>query len=199
MHPNPLFRSDDKDMMRALVEETAFGSVFLTAPDGPRAAHTPLLWGDGDKLRFHLSRANALTAHLDGATALVTVHGPNGYVSPRWYDERDTVPTWDYVAIELEGTVSMLSEDELDAFLYDMIEEHESRLGGDRWHSSETSEPMWENLLRGIRGFEMEVETWRPTFKLSQRKTPREQARIADGQKRAGNTALARMVEDFIA
>ncbi|MBX7539933.1 FMN-binding negative transcriptional regulator [Qipengyuania sphaerica] len=199
MHPNPLFRSEDKDLMRALVEEIGFGMVFLTTPDGPRVAHTPLLWGDYGKLRFHLARGNALTKHLDGATALVTLNGPDAYVSPRWYENRDTVPTWDYVALEMEGRVVQLDEVALDAFLYDLIDKHENRLAGEGWDASEASESMWKRLLAGIRGFELEVTAWRPTLKLSQKKTAEERARIALGLEQSGSAALAHLMRELAA
>ena len=132
MHPNPLFRSDDRAMMLDLVNQITVGMVFLTTPDGPRVAHTPLIADDTGTVRFHLSRGNALTPHLDGATALITANGPHGYVSPRWYDDRNTVPTWDYVALELEGPVRMLSTEELDGFLYQLVDRQETALGGDQ-------------------------------------------------------------------
>ena len=123
--------------------------VFLTTPDGPRVAHTPLMsTGDG-AVQFHLARGNALTRHLDGATALVTVNGPDAYVSPRWYDNRDTVPTWDYVALEMEGRVRRMAPEGLEAFLHAIIEKHEARIGGEPWQATESSETTWSKLFRG--------------------------------------------------
>lgn len=196
MHPNPLFRQEDHDACRKLVNDIAFGMVFLATPDGPRVAHSPLLWSGGDRLRFHLSRGNALTHHLAGATALVTVNGPDGYISPRWYSDRKTVPTWDYVALELEGRVSALTEPELDAFLYDLIDLHETRLGGSPWRASEAGEALWKQQLTGIRGFELQVETWRPTFKLSQKRTVEERKMIAQGLADADRPALAHAMRE---
>lgn len=194
MHPNPLFRSDDRALLEALIDEIGFGMVFLTTPDGPRVAHTPLLsTGDG-AVQFHLARGNALTRHLDGAAALVTVNGPDGYISPRWYANRDTVPTWDYVALELEGRVRRMAEEGLEGFLYRLIEKHEGRLGGERWSAEEASRDMWARLLRGISGFEMEVLAWRPTLKLSQKKSAEERAAIAAGLEIAGSPALAQLM-----
>ena len=43
MHPNPLFRSDDRALLEALIDEIGFAMVFMTTPDGPRVAHTPLV------------------------------------------------------------------------------------------------------------------------------------------------------------
>ena len=191
MHPNPLFRSEDRQLLETLIEEIGFGMVFLTTPDGPRVAHTPLLSTGTGQVRFHLARGNALTRHLAGATALVTVNGADGYVSPRWYDKRETVPTWDYVALEMEGPIRLLTDEELEQFLHAAIARHEARIEGEPWHASEASEATWGKLFGGIVGFELDVQAWRPTLKLSQKKTAAERARIAAGQAAAGRPAIA--------
>ncbi|MGQ7830974.1 FMN-binding negative transcriptional regulator [Altererythrobacter sp. Z27] len=194
MHPNPLFRSEDRALLEALIDEIGFGMVFLTTPDGPRVAHTPLLsTGDG-AVQFHLARGNAITRHLDGSNALVVVNGPDAYVSPRWYADRATVPTWDYVALELEGRVRRMDDDGLEAFLYSVIERFEGRLGGEQWSADETPENIWSGLFRGIVGFEMEILAWRPTLKMSQKKSPEERERIAAGLAENGSPALAHLM-----
>lgn len=194
MHPNPLFRSEDREFLDALIGEIGFGKVFLTTPDGPRVAHTPFVLKEGGRLRFHLARSNSLTAHLDGARVLALVDGPHGYVSPRWYENRATVPTWDYVALELEGPVRKLADKELEALLHELIEKHETDLGGDTWEASETPEDIWAALFKAIAGFELQIETTRPTIKLSQKKSAAELARIAEAHAANGNEALADMM-----
>lgn len=194
MHPNPLYRHDDRALLETLLDEIGFGMVFMTTPDGPRVAHTPLLsTGDG-AVQFHLARANALSKWLDGATALVTINGPDGYVSPRWYAERGTVPTWDYVSLELEGRVRRMDQDGLNALLYTLIDKQESRLGGEQWSGEETPPDVWRKLLSAIVGFELEIQAWRPTLKLSQNKPAEDRARIAEGLEAAGSPALAQLI-----
>ena len=199
MHPNPLFRGDDAAADAALVGQIGFGMVFAATPDGPRVAHTPLLMTQDGAVQFHLARANALVRHLDGATALIVVNGPDAYVSPRWYDDRNTVPTWDYVALELEGPVRRMDDAGLEAFLHAAIAKHETRLGGEPWRAEESSEKMWAGLFRGIVGFELTVAARRPTYKLSQNKPPETRARIADGLDEAGSGALAAWVRSVAA
>ncbi|MBB3033478.1 FMN-binding negative transcriptional regulator [Alteriqipengyuania lutimaris] len=194
MHPNPQFRSQDRQLFETLIDQIGFGMVFLTTPDGPRVAHTPLLsTGDG-AVQFHLARNNALSPHLAGATALVTVNGPDAYVSPRWYADRDTVPTWDYVALEMEGRVRQMDAEGLEAFLHAVIAKHEGRIGGEEWSAGEASEVTWTRLFRGIVGFELEVEAWRPTLKLSQKKSAPERETIAAGQDAQGKGAIATLM-----
>jgi transcriptional regulator len=199
MHPNPIFRTDDRKLMESLIAEIGFGMVFAETPGGPRVAHTPLIsTGDG-AVQFHLARGNALTRHLDGATALIVVNGPDAYVSPRWYDNRDTVPTWDYIALEMEGRVRTMADEGLEAFLHAAILKHEARLEGAPWRAEESSEKTWSGLLRGITGFELEVLAWRPTLKLSQKKTAEERGRIADGLEAGGHGALAHLIRSLAA
>ena len=191
MHPNPLFRSDDRELQEALIDRIGFGMVVCATPDGLRAAHTPVMTAGRGTVQFHLARGNALTPHLDGATALLTINGPDGYVSPRWYDDRDTVPTWDYVALEIDGRVRKSDEHAVETMLHAIIERHESRVEGERWYAKESSEKTWNMLRKGIVGFELEIEAMRPTFKLSQKRSSQERERIALGLELSGRSDLA--------
>ena len=183
--------------MEALIDRIGFGMVFLTTPDGPRVAHTPLLSTRDGAVQFHLARSNALTAHLESSTALVVVNGPGAYVSPRWYDDRATVPTWDYVALELEGRVRRMDEDGLEGLLHTLIERSESRIPGAPFTARETPADVWANLLKGIAGFEMEVAEWRPTIKLSQGKAAHERERIAEAMAGLGQSDLAPLYREL--
>ncbi|MGI9376859.1 FMN-binding negative transcriptional regulator [Altererythrobacter sp. FM1] len=194
MHPNALFRSEDRALFETLIDEIGFGMVFTTTPDGPRVAHTPLLsTGDG-AVQFHIARGNALTRYLDGGTVLVTINGPDAYVSPRWYADRGTVPTWNYVSLELEGRVRRMGSEGLEGLLHALILRHEGRAGGEQWKAEETPPDMWRKLLGAIVGFELEVLAWRPTFKLSQNKSAAERAAIASGLEQHGSPALAHLM-----
>jgi transcriptional regulator len=198
MHPNPLFRSEDRALLEALIDEVGFGMVFAQTPHGPRVAHVPLVsTGDG-ALHFHLSRGNALAGHLAGTVALAVINGPDAYVSPRWYEDRGQVPTWNYVALELEGPVRQMDEDGLHGLLDTLGERQEARIaGGEAWRPGEVPRPVWDKLARGIVGFEMEVRAWRPTFKLSQNKPALDRARIADALETQGSPAIAALMRRF--
>ena len=195
MHPNSAFRAEDRAVHEALLDEIGFGMVFAQIPDGPRVAHTPLILSGDGQVRFHLARGNALAKHLDGATALLLVNGPDGYVSPRWYIDPDQVPTWNYVALEFEGPVRRIAESELPALLEALSARHEARVSeGVAWTMDKLSQPMLRRLLAGIVGFELEIEAWRPTYKLSQNKSPEERSRVVAGLETAGQPKLAALM-----
>jgi transcriptional regulator len=194
MHPNPLFRNDDRALHEALIEEVGFGMVFAQTSDGPRVAHTPIVsTGDG-AVQFHLARGNALTRYLVGQEALVLVNGPDAYVTPRWYADANTVPTWDYVALELQGPVRKMAEEGLLGHLDALAERHEKRIPGEPWTRERVDPAKVASLRQGIVGFEMEVRAWRPTFKLSQNKSPEDRAVIAEALEAHGSPALAALM-----
>jgi len=199
MHPNPAFRHDDRALLEALIDEIGFGMVFAQTPDGPRVAHTPLLnTGDG-AVQFHLARGNALTRHIDGTTALIVINGPDGYVSPRWYAAADQVPTWNYIALELEGRVRRMDQDGLQACLEALSARQEALVtGGEPWTMDKVSDDVRRRLMSAITGFELEVQAWRPTFKLSQNKDEAERERVIAGLEAQGSLAIAQLMRSLV-
>ena len=198
MHPNAAFRLDDRNLHEMLVEQIGFGMVFAETPDGPRVAHTPIhSTGDG-AMQFHLANGNALTRHLPGATALIVVNGPDAYVSPRWYEEEGQVPTWNYVAIEMEGRVRKMEAEGLADLLGAIGARNEGRLAGSNpWRPEQVPPDRWQKLFRGITGFEMEVKAWRPTFKLSQNKSDEDRERVADALENEGSPGIAQLMRNL--
>jgi transcriptional regulator len=193
MHPNAVFRWEDRVAMRQLVEGIGFGSLFAATPDGPRVAQVPIVWDGDDRLLFHLARGNALTRHLDGATALFSVLGPDGYVSPDWYGlDHNQVPTWNYLAVELEGRVEQLDRGGLIAQLDALATVQEARLAPKpAWTRAKMDDHAFVALLRGITGFAMTVQAWHGTAKLGQNKPEAARIAAADALAAAGRPAIA--------
>lgn len=197
MHPNAAFRHEDRALLESLIDEIGFGMVFAATPDGPRVAHVPVL-RSGDTLQFHLARGNALTKHIDGRTGLFVLNGPDSYVSPRYYEDPAQVPTWNYLALELEGPVRRIEADALRAQLQALTARQEARIeAGKPWTMDKMPEEKLQSLLGAITGFELEVQAWRPTFKLSQNKPLGEGQRAADGLEAEGSTAIAELMRAF--
>ena len=198
MHPNPTFRWDDRDAMRAFAAEVGFGMLFLTTPDGPRVAHVPFIFLDDDRIGFHIARGNALAKHLEGADGLFVVNGPDGYISPDWYGIVDQVPTWNYVALELQGPVAKMDEAALIAQADALSENREARLAPKpMWTRDKMADGLFDKMLRGISGFEMTISAWRSTVKLGQNKSPEVRAAAADGAEAAGNRAIAHLMRNL--
>ncbi len=190
MHPAAAFRWTDAAAMLAFVGEAGFARLFLTTPAGPRVAHAPAIVVGG-ALRFHLANANALTPHLDGATALLLAEGPNAYLSANWYaDVRGAVPSWNYVAVECEGPVARLDHDALVDLLDRAAATLEPRVG-ENWTRAKMDARRFDALTRAITAFELTPAVWRGTAKLSQNQPAAEAERLIAGMARTGATAMA--------
>ena len=195
MHPNAAFRHEDRDAVRAFAAKIGFGMLFLTTPDGPRVAHVPFVFLGDDRITFHLARGNAITKHLDGAEALFVINGPDGYISPDWYGIDDQVPTWNYIAFELQGRSRKMDEAALIAQVDALSQNQETRLAPKPvWTRDKMAHGYFDKLLRGITGFEMTITAWRSTVKLGQNKSAEVRAAAADGAEAAGNRAIAHLM-----
>jgi transcriptional regulator len=193
VHPAPAFAWDDRDAVLAFVGQVSFAHLFAMTPAGPRVAHVPVLVA-GDRLRFHLANGNALTPHLHGAIALASVAGPNAYVSPDWYAAANQVPTWNYLAAEIEGSVTRLGNDALVALLDASAAEHEPRVG-QRWTRAKMDPARFAAMCRAITGFELAATTVRATAKLGQNKTDADFAGVVAGLRGAGHGAFADVMQ----
>jgi transcriptional regulator len=205
MHPHPLFRAkgneaEQRALMEALVREIGFGMVFAQTPDGPRVGQVSLFSTGDSAMQFHLARRNGLAQHLDGLDALIVVNGPDAYVSPDWYEGANQVGTWNYVSLELEGPVRVMTEEGLVALLDDLSAINEARLAPKApWTRDKMDDAIFRQMLGGITGYEMEVRAWRPTFKLSQNKSEAERMRVADEMERQGKKAIAHLMREWTA
>lgn len=197
MHPNPLFRCDADALAARLLDGAGFGMVFAETPAGPRVAHAALLPAGAQRIQFHLARRNDLAPHLANSRALIVVNGPHGYVSPRWYADRATVPTWDYVALELEGVVRALDQAELETHLRALGQQAEAAIAdGEAWSPGEVDGGSWARMRAALAGFEMIVDAARPTVKLSQNKPAAVRETIAVAHGLTGNAELASWLRD---
>ena len=154
-----------------------------------------VLSDDRATLQFHLARGNALTRHLAGTNALAVVQGPDAYISASWYADADQVPTWNYVAIEMEGVARKLDDAELVAQLDLLSAQHEARVGATPpWTRDKMNPALFGKMTGAIVGFEMRIAAWRPTIKLSQNKSAEERERVIEGVEATGHGALAQLM-----
>jgi transcriptional regulator len=196
MHPNRKFQLTDRADMAAIVRSEGFGTLTVQTTEGLRAVHVPVLL-DGERLRFHVSRGNAVHAALQaGAEALFVATGAHAYVSPDWYGLDDRVPTWNYVAVEMNGPVRALSDQELVTLLDAISAEQETKLAPKTpWGRGKMTPGRFESLCKAIAGFELEIREWRGTAKIDQDKPVEVRARIGAALRERGDHALAALFE----
>jgi transcriptional regulator len=124
---------------------------------------------------------------------MVVFSGPHAYVSPSWYGEPGTVPTWNYVAVHAYGTFHVVDDREgvLDILRRSVLTYESPR--SEPWRFDE-SEPQIERMLKAILGFRIEVTRLEGKWKLSQNHPEERRRRVAralNAQPDADSQAIA--------
>ncbi len=111
MYTLPTFKLGDDDAWRVVTDAGA-GFFVRSSPTGLTSVFAPIVVeDDGRSLTTHVARANDWWRGADGTDVLVLVLAASAYVSPLYYpsrfEEPGVVPTWNYVAAEIRGVVSV--------------------------------------------------------------------------------------------
>ena len=183
MHPSPAFRQETEEQNIAFARERGFGTLCVSAPDGPLMAHVPFLLEEtGREATLHLVRSNAIVrAAKEAIPAVIAVAGPDGYISPDWYGVDDQVPTWNYVAVHLRGSLEPMPQDTLRDVI-DGISAHfeNTLLPKTPWKSDKMTPDVMEKMMRAIVPYKLSIAEVQGTWKLNQNK-PDEVRRRAAG------------------
>jgi len=144
------------------------------------ASHLPVTvheQGERIVIDTHMAKNNPQWKEFFDDEVLVIFTGPHAYVSPRWYADRERVPTWNYAAVHVYGVPRIA---------YERKEKLESqrRLVG-------ILDPLWlpqfdalrreyvDQMLDGIVNFSISVTRIETRLKLSQNRGRQEMELIA--------------------
>lgn len=183
MHPNPIYHDADRAQNLDFARTRAFGVLAVSTAEAPLISHVPfLLSEDGTSADLHLVRSNPITRVLKTPQAArLAVSGPDGYVSPDWYGLADQVPTWNYVAVHLTGSLEQRPQDELLGLLDRQSAFYEARLlPKPPWHSDKMDREALERMMRMIVPVRLSIETVEGTWKLNQNKPEPARTAVAD-------------------
>ena len=173
-------RIEDRPELLAFLRANNF-PILVTGTGGAlHASHLPVtIHEHGSKIviDMHMAKNNPQWKEFFDDEVLVIFTGPHAYVSPRWYAEKERVPTWNYAAVHAYGVPQINSDRKAKA-------DSQRRL-------IESLDPQWlpkhdalspkyvEMMLEGIVNFEIAVTRIETRWKLSQNRSRREQELIA--------------------
>jgi transcriptional regulator len=167
MYTPKLYQSE-RDEMIDLVHENGFGILISTVANKPWATHIPMmLTADHTKLIGHISRGNKQWKEFAANEEVLGVFsGPHTYVSSSWYDH-ENVPTWNYLAVHIYGTIRLLSDEELYTSLKHLTDKYEKY--SEKPVSVDTMSPGYvQREMKAAVGFEIQITSMEGTKKLSQ-------------------------------
>ena len=173
MHPNPVFHDVNAAKNIAFARSRAFGVLALNGDDDPLISHIPfLLSDDAATVDLHLVLSNPIARIGEGSHgAKILVSGPDSYVSPDWYGVQDQVPTWNYIAVHLTGTLERLPQDAMHDMLDRQSAAYEAQLlPKTPWTTAKMTPEVLEKMMRMIVPFRFTVTGVDGTWKLGQNK-----------------------------
>jgi transcriptional regulator len=202
MHPNPAFHTASPAENLAFARQRGFGILSVNGADGPLAAHVPfLLDTHGQTAELHLARSNPIARACAAGPipALIAVSGPDAYISPDWYGAPDQVPTWNYIAVHLRGTLTLLPDDAMKSHVEALSAEHEARLLPKKpWTTDKMSDGVMPRMMRMILPFRFTVTGIDGTWKLGQNKSAQARQAAAlslSDQPDPGSQAIAALMQ----
>lgn len=198
MHPNPVFRGTEREISLSFARKRGFGVLSVNADPGPLLSHIPFILDDAGTLaELHLVRSNPIARALRSGPlqAVIAVTGPDAYVSPDWYGLPDQVPTWNYVAVHLRGTLSLAPVEDLRDLLDRQSAVFEEALRPKApWTMDKVSDDAAAKLMRSILPCRFEVASVDSTWKLGQNKPEAARLGAAKALDELGQDALAELM-----
>jgi transcriptional regulator len=178
------FEVNDKTKLYNFIKKNSFGILFSQEENGPFATHLPFLIdekkGEPDVLIGHMAKPNPHWKNLDNKEVLVVFSGPHAYISPTWYNEDNTVPTWNYVAVHIYGTFKIINKkDELVDLMEKTVHFYESSMPNPWKAPFDTN--FIDGLMSGIVGFEISINKMEGKWKLNQNHSNKRQENLVKG------------------
>ena len=165
------FQNNNLDEVRDFIRKNSFGIMVNQTDKKLRATHIPLELEtniDGNEVLFgHISIANPQWKNFThDADVLCIFSGANSYISSSWYDH-ENVPTWNYLAVHVYGTVKIIEGNALLYSLKKLVDKYEVN-SKNPVKVENMSEPFLSAHIKGIVGFEISINEIHSAAKLSQ-------------------------------
>ena len=181
--------------IREFVSAQAAADLVTVDTSGqPLATLMPCTWYPDDNghgpLVMHMSRANEQWKSItNGARGLAIIHGSQAYVSPNWYPAKaehgKVVPTWNYTAVHLSGTVEVSHDiEQLRHIVTELTDRHEASMPKP-WHVSDAPEDYMTTQLGAIVAVTLHVDRVEAKAKLNQNRSEEDQAGVRDALARS--------------
>jgi transcriptional regulator len=169
------FSVDDPLALLTELAQHRAATLVSLGGDGFWTTMLPLIVGDG-VLRGHVARANKHWRALErDSRAVAILCGPDTYISPAWYEEKQrtgkVVPTWNYSMVAVHGTITVHHEPEwLLENVRELVLRHETPRP-EPWLIDDAPADYIETQARAIVGLELVIERVDAKQKLTQNRS----------------------------
>ena len=162
------FRNDDEVVVKDFIRNNSFGTLVSQLEGKLWATHVPMLLTESDKkLVGHVAKGNKQWREFKSGTEVMAIFaGPHAYISSSWYDH-ENVPTWNYIACHVYGSIRIIESDELYQSLKMLVDKYEKN-SAEPIAMEKFTPSFLKHELQGVVGFEIEITKIESSFKLSQ-------------------------------
>ena len=201
MYIPPFNRIEDPRRIHGFLDQHGFALV-VSANDGEiMASHLPVLFdaaaGEQGVLRSHMARANPQWQQFTSEGEVLCIFaGPHAYISPSWYVSQHTVPTWNYAAVHVYGTPSLVNDPSQLGQIVQATTEKYERLVSSTWRLP-LSDREFDGMLKAIVGFEIRISRIEAKFKLGQNRSREDQDSMLRALQNAPDNG-SRQLAEFI-
>ncbi len=193
MYNRPAFAETDLERIAALIAAHSFG-LLVTGSGGLDASPIPFtVRRDGERLVLegHLAAGNPQCARIAaGDAALAIFSGPHAYISPTWYLTQPAVPTWDYAAVHVHGTLEPVTEDGTMRAMLRTLSTHDPAFSLDALPADYMA-----GMMRGIRAFRLRSERIEAQWKMTQNRSIADRRSVAGTLRAQGSDEVAELIE----
>jgi transcriptional regulator len=198
----PRFAADPRHTVE-LVRAHPFAMIVSATGAVPVATHVPVIEEIpvdttivGTTLLSHMAKVNPHWREFEGSPqVLVVFGGPHGYVSPTAYATDPAVPTWNYAAVHLTGTVELVTDPDATLGVVEATVRAMESTRTPAWCPSARSRERFAQILPGVVAFRIRVASEQSLFKLSQDIDAERRGRVQDEFRADRNVALAELME----
>ncbi|HEY0244963.1 MAG TPA: FMN-binding negative transcriptional regulator [Mucilaginibacter sp.] len=173
------FLITDRQEAVSFMQRYSFATIVTASNNIPTATHLPFLVtqrGDQIILSSHFAKANPQSAEIINGSLLVIFTEPHAYISPKHYENANSVPTWNYIAIHAYGKAALIESTEQKIELLEKTIQFYEADYLKQWATIPDDYKL--KMLNGIVGFEIIVSDLQAKKKLSQNKTGQERENI---------------------
>ena len=174
------FSIKDNETLMTFMEENSFATIFSQHNGRPWATQLPLyLDRETNHLYGHFAKANPQWKDLINQELLVLFQGPHAYISPSWYETNQTVPTWNYVSVQVKGQAVLIeNESEVIQSLSTLVSKYERK--DSPYSLDDVDERTKAGLRKGIVAFKIKIDSMEGKAKLSQNHSKERQTLVVE-------------------
>ena len=188
--PRPFVIDDFKEIKSFVAKYPSITLVTVGKDSIPFATLLPSVWEANDlsaenlgEIITHMSKGNPQWREIaQGDVGLAIVQGPQAYVSPTNYENKETdhkvVPTWNYQTVHFTGTLEVIEDPKrINKIVSELTDFHEQQRKRP-WATSEAEPTYMTNQLNSIVGIVMKVTKVEAKYKLSQNRSLHDQEAV---------------------